>query len=85
MDEKYNVLNRDATVADLVKVAANELTVECESPPDHELSDFKQNMNQLLSNFKNSLTPSRSERLFQLAEKVAFEMDEGKEDDIDAW
>lgn len=58
---------------------------ECESPYDSELSKFEQDMHQLLNGFKSSLSLSKSEKLYQMAERVASQIEEKKEEDIDSW
>jgi len=59
--------------------------VECEGLDNHNMPDFKYGLNELLNSFKNAVPLSRSDRLFEMAEKVASQINENKEADLDKW
>lgn len=57
----------------------------CKSPSEEGLSAFKKDMQKLLSDFKSSQPLSTSNKLAKMAEKVASQISEQTENEINAW
>lgn len=58
---------------------------ECEITYDNEIENLRGELNHLLSGFNNGIPLSRPVELLQMAEKVANQIEQRKEEDIDNW
>lgn len=58
---------------------------ECEITYDNEIENLRGELNHLLSGFNNGIPLSKPVELLQMAEKVANQIEQRKEEDIDNW
>lgn len=59
--------------------------VELEITHDNEINNLRGELNDLLSGFNNGIPLLRPAELLQMAERVANQIEQRKEDDIDNW